>query len=145
MNDNPYKAILINKAVKNTKHREAILEILEKSDKPLTAEEIFLMLKSDGGTTCLSTVYRTIEMFDDKGLVLKSNSVSDGKARFELNNMEHKHHVVCVACHKIIVIDECPFSEFEKKLKNKINFDVTGHKFEIYGHCNECKNLDGIK
>lgn len=140
MNNNHYKEVLMNKGVKNTKNRDAILEILEKSEKPLTVEEIFLILKGNSDSTCLSTVYRTMEMFDEKELVIKSNSVDDGKSRYEMNTKEHKHHVVCVACHKIIVIEECPFAEFEKALKNTINFDVTGHKFEIYGHCNECKH-----
>lgn len=139
MNSNYYKELLVNKGVKNTKNRDAILEILEKSEKPLTAEEIFLILKGNSDATCLSTVYRTMEMFDEKGVVIKSNSVDDGRSRYELKTMEHKHHVVCVACHKIIVIDQCPFAEFEKSLKDTINFDITGHKFEIYGHCNECK------
>lgn len=139
MTSNLYKEVLLGKGVKNTKNRDAILQILEKMDRPITVEEIFLILKGNGETACLSTVYRTVEMFETKAIVLKSNSVDDGKSRYEINSMKHKHHVVCVACHKIIVIDECPFSEFEKALKEKINFDITGHKFEIYGHCNECK------
>ncbi|MBC7960343.1 MAG: transcriptional repressor [Vallitaleaceae bacterium] len=143
MDQKHFKEVLTNNGVKNTKHRDAILEVMEKSERPLTAEDIFLIIKGNGGTTCLSTVYRTMEMFENKGLVIKSNSVDDGKSRYERNTLEHKHHVVCVACHKIIVIDECPFAEFESTLRQKINFEITGHKFEIYGRCNECQLLGG--
>lgn len=136
---NKYKEVLAREGVKNTRNRNAILEILEKSEVPLTAEEIYLLLKGKNASTCLSTVYRTFEMFISKDLVIKSNIIDDGKARYELNHMEHKHHVICVGCHKMIYIDECPFGEFEKLLKNEINFEVTGHKFEIYGYCQECK------
>lgn len=136
---NTVKEILMDKGLKNTRHRELILEVFEITQRPLTAEEIFLILKGNAENTCLSTVYRTVEVFESKGLVIKSNSVDDGKARYEFNTMEHKHHVICTVCHNIIFIDECPFSEFEKALKNKIEFDVTGHKFEIYGHCKECQ------
>ncbi|PKM51212.1 MAG: transcriptional repressor [Firmicutes bacterium HGW-Firmicutes-7] len=137
---NSCKEILMDKGLKNTRHRERILEVFKKSDRPLTAEEIFLILKSNSENSCLSTVYRTVEVFEAKGLVLKSNSIDDGKARFEFNTKEHKHHVICTRCHQIIFINECPFSEFEKKLKDKIDFDITGHKFEIYGYCKECQD-----
>lgn len=139
MNKDHYREVFMDKGVKSTKHRDAILDVFNTSKTPITAEEVFFIIKGNNGSTCLSTVYRTLETFEEKGLIIKSNSIDDGKSRYELNNMEHKHHVVCVACHKIIIIEECPFAEFEKSLKEKINFDITGHKFEIYGRCNDCK------
>lgn len=138
---NKYKEVLTREGIKSTRSRNAMLEILEKSEIPLTAEDIFFILKKKNASTCLSTVYRTFEMLTSKGLVIKSNILDDGKARYELNHMEHKHHVICVGCHKMISIGECPFSEFEKMLKKKIGFDVIGHKFEIYGYCQDCKLL----
>ena len=65
--------------------------------------------------------------------------MGNDRARYELNLNEHKHHVICVGCHKMISFLDCPVEEFEKKLKEKIDFDVTGHKLEIYGYCQECK------
>jgi Fur family ferric uptake transcriptional regulator len=141
LQNNKFKEVLTREGVKNTKNRNAILEILENAHAPLTAEEIFLLLKEKNASTCLSTVYRTFEMLVSKGLVIKSNIIDDGRARYELNHMEHKHHIICVGCHKMISIDECPFEEFEKQIKKKIDFDVTGHKFEIYGYCQDCKLL----
>jgi Fur family ferric uptake transcriptional regulator len=139
--NNNFKDVLTREGVKNTKHRNAILEILEVADTPLTAEDIFLNLKEKNVAISLSTVYRTLETLTLKGLVIKANIMDDGRARFELNLQEHKHHVVCVSCHKMVPIGDCPFEEFEKMLKEKIDFDVTGHRFEIYGFCKECKSV----
>ena len=58
---------------------------------------------------------------------------------FELNRLEHKHHIVCVGCKRIFTMDGCPFEEYEKKIQKKLGFDVTGHRFEIFGYCRECK------
>lgn len=134
-----YKEILCEKGLKYTKHRDAILKILDQSEKPLTAEEMFLILKENNQETCLSTVYRTAEMFEEKELIVKINSFDDGKARYEMVSGEHKHHLICMDCHKRIAIDECPFEILQKSIKENMDFEIIGHKFEIYGYCKECR------
>ena len=137
------KKILSSKGIKKTRNRLEILEILEKAESPITVEEIFLILKNNNSSISLSTVYRAVEMFEAQELILKSNGIDDGKARYEILTAEHKHHVICLDCHRIIKIDECPFLEFQKAIENRIDFEITGHKFEIYGHCKDCKQVKG--
>jgi len=136
-----YKELLKREGIKNTKHRTAILEILEESDSPKTAEQLFISLKDKTASIDMSTVYRTLDTFSSKNLVIKSNRVDDGKALYELNHHEHKHHLLCVGCHKLISIEDCPIGELQQILKQKIDFDITGHKLEIYGYCHDCKNF----
>ncbi|WP_425802629.1 Fur family transcriptional regulator [Desulfitobacterium sp. Sab5] len=133
-------ALLAKEGVKSTKHRKAILELLENSDIPLTADEIFLALKENNTSIWLSTVYRTLEMLTEKEVVIKSTLMGEDKARYEIKHDEHKHRFVCVECHKMIPLLDCPLEEFEKKLKTKMDFDVTGHNLEIYGYCHDCKH-----
>ncbi|MHB8125680.1 MAG: Fur family transcriptional regulator [Desulfitobacteriaceae bacterium] len=140
-NKNDYKEVLAREGVKNTKHRNAILGILEQSKTPVTAEEIFLSLKENHTSIWLSTVYRTLEILTSKELVVKSTIMGHDKARYEFNHNEHKHHVICVCCQKMISFLDCPIEEYEKNLKEKIDFIVTGHKLEIYGYCQECSKL----
>ncbi len=143
MEDNSkYKEVLKKEGVKSTRHRYAMLELLEKSKSPLTVEELFILLKEKTSSINLSTVYRTLETFASKNLVIKSNRVDDGKARYELNHHEHKHHLFCVSCHKLIAIEECPIGELQQILKKKIDFDVTGHNLEIYGYCHNCRKME---
>ncbi|MHB1419490.1 MAG: Fur family transcriptional regulator [Bacillota bacterium] len=137
--NNAYKELLTREGIKNTKHRNAILGVLEQSEKPLTAEEIFLSLIDQHASICLSTVYRTLEILNIKSLIVKSTIMDDDRSRYELNQNEHKHNIICIGCHKMIPFSDCPFGEFEKALKKKTDFDVTGHKLEIYGYCPECK------
>jgi len=134
-----YKELLKREGIKNTKHRIAILEILEDSDSPRTAEQLFISLRDKTASIDLSTVYRTLDTFASKSLVIKSNRGDDGKALYEFNHNEHKHHLLCVGCHKLISIEDCPIGELQQILKRKIDFDITGHKLEIYGYCHDCK------
>lgn len=136
-----YKEVLNREGIKSTRHRNAILELLEESEAPLTAEQLFIALRDKTASIDLSTVYRTLDTFISKNLVIKSNRVDDGKALFELNHHEHKHHLLCVGCHKLISMEDCPMVELQEVLKKKMDFDVTGHKLEIYGYCHDCKKL----
>jgi Fur family ferric uptake transcriptional regulator len=65
--------------------------------------------------------------------------VDDGKARYELTGDGHRHHLICTNCRKMIPIDTCPLKSLEKDVGEKTNFDITGHRLEIYGVCPECK------
>ncbi len=135
-----YKQILIHDGLKNTKHRNSILNIIQKSVQPLTIEQIYLELINQEISINLSSVYRNLKILAEKGLIIKT-SMTGNKALFEFNNFEHKHHLICIKCNRIISIGECPFAEYEKKLKEKCGFNITGHKLEIYGVCNDC-NID---
>lgn len=136
---NEYKDLFKREGLKNTKHRNAILEAMDSCEAPQTAEDIFLKLKESNVSISLSTVYRVLETLVSKELVIKSILSNDNKCVYEINRMEHKHHLVCVGCKKMISIEGCPFHEFEKTLQGKNGFDITGHKLEIYGYCAECK------
>ncbi|KJR44539.1 Ferric uptake regulation protein FUR [Desulfosporosinus sp. I2] len=136
-----YKDVLNREGIKSTRHRNAILELLEESESPLTAEQLYINLRDKTASIDLSTVYRTLDTFASKNLVIKSNRVDDGKALYELNHHDHKHHLLCVGCHKLISMEDCPMGELQQVLKKKMDFDVTGHKLEIYGYCRDCKKL----
>jgi len=133
-----YTDILKREGMKSTRHRNAILLLLEQTEHPMTAEELYISLKEKTATINLSTVYRTLDTFVSKNLVIKS-TMDDAKARYELNHHEHKHHLFCVGCHKVISIEDCPMEELQEIIKKKMDFEVTGHKLEIYGYCHNCK------
>ena len=137
-----YSTILKKEGLKNTKHRNAILEVIENSNQPISAEQIFLELKEKKNTINLSSVYRTLEALVSRDIVIKTNITGDNRATYELNRLEHKHHLICSGCKKMFSIDGCPVEEYEKQLREKTGFDITGHKLEIYGFCKECKQTN---
>jgi len=130
--------ILTKKGCKNTKSRRAVLNIMEKADTALSAEEIFILIKESGKSINLSTVYRTLELMEKMGLAVKT-VMDDGKSRYSLTGNGHKHHLICTGCHKLVEIDSCPLETLEKDVMKETSFDITGHKLEIYGLCPECK------
>jgi Fur family ferric uptake transcriptional regulator len=134
-----YGNVLRREGLKNTKHRNSILEAIENSDQPIAAEQIYIELKERNTSINLSSVYRILESLVSKGLVIKLSITGDNKALFELNRMEHKHHLVCSGCKKMFSVDGCPLEEYEKQLHDKLGFNITGHNLEIFGYCKECQ------
>jgi Fur family ferric uptake transcriptional regulator len=130
---------LARNGLKTTKHRTEILDILEGSDQPLAAEQIFLELKKRNISVNLSTVYRVLEVLADNNLTEKLTIPGDSRTLFEYNRMVHKHYLICLGCKKIIPIEHCPLKDFEKTLAKETNFTISGHKLDIYGYCPECK------
>ena len=143
-NCDEFRDILKQEGLKYTKHRASIMKVITESGKPLGAEQVFIELQGKGINVNLSTVYRTLESLAEKGLIIKTSIGSDTKTLFEINSTEHKHHLICMGCKKMLFVDGCPFDEYEKLLQDKMGFEVTGHKLEIYGYCEKCKLTNKI-
>ena len=88
-----------------TNQREIVIKIMQNTEKHLSADEIYLEASKINPSLGLTTVYRTLDLFNQIGVVQKFD-FGDGKARYELTNdpqkEEHHHHLVCVQCKTII-------------------------------------------
>jgi Fur family ferric uptake transcriptional regulator len=129
--------MLKDAGLKKTKQRNLILEIIQSSSKPITAEKIFEIIKSENNNTNLSTIYRTLNILCEKGLLFKTLK-SDGTASYQLNDASHKHYITCCSCHNSMLIDSCPIKDLSDKIVNETGFIVTGHSIELTGICPKC-------
>ncbi|HBC89798.1 MAG TPA: ferric uptake regulation protein [Lentisphaeria bacterium] len=127
--------------------REAILDVLARTDKHMSAEDIYMKLHPIYPNIGLTTVYRTLDVLSNLALIFKLE-IGDGRARYELaespKKPSHHHHLVCTGCKK--VVDYSDFidqevkllQETEKGLSEKYNFKITNHLIQFYGLCSEC-------
>lgn len=130
-----------------TTGREAILDILSKSDRHLSAEDIYLKVHPKYPNIGLTTVYRTLDVLASLGLIFKFD-FGDKRARYELaagpKGAYHHHHLICTGCNRVIdytdFIDEEVelLNQTEKSLTKKYDFKITNHLIQFYGLCNTC-------
>jgi Fe2+ or Zn2+ uptake regulation protein len=125
------------KDLKKTKPRQAIFNALEKADFPQNAFEIFSAVRENGEDISLSTVYRTLDVLTRKGVVSKTTFPGSETAVYELIQKQHKHYALCMGCHQVTLMENCPMEAFQPLLKEK-GFQITGHKIELYGYCHAC-------
>lgn len=131
-----------------TQPREIIIDILHTNESHLSAAEIYIQAHESNPSIGLTTVYRTLDMLTQMGIVQKFD-FGDGKARFELtNNPEgkgHHHHLVCLECKRIIdysdmVEEEKDFiKKIESQLEKKYNFTIMDHLIRFHGICGDCR------
>jgi Fur family ferric uptake transcriptional regulator len=129
--------------------RQAILDVLSKTIKHLSAEDIYLEVHKVYPAIGLTTVYRTLELLVRTGLVFKFD-FGDGRARYELSegpkSIGHHHHLVCTGCGRIVDYTDFINEEIEllkqteKGLSRKYKFKITNHLIQFYGLCDKCKN-----
>lgn len=128
------------KGMKWTKQRKHVYEVLRQAKEPLSAVQIYNRMdkSEEEGMYAVSTIYRILAAFEEKGLVNKTTWMGDGTVVYELNRGEHTHYAVCLECHKRVALPSCPFSHVHLE-KETGDFTVTDHKLELYGYCKDCK------
>ena len=124
--------------IKKTKQREAIWSVLTTADKPMTAIEIAEKL-GDSDTTWMSTIYRTLELLETKGVVTRTTLMGSDMAYYEITPHTHRHYAVCASCGTMVPLHTCPVVEMPKELSD-VGFTVTEHHLEIAGLCKKCNS-----
>jgi Fur family ferric uptake transcriptional regulator len=118
------------------------MAVLFSSAVPLTADDIYIHIRDGGGEKLsLSTVYRILDTLGQKEIVAKTGLIEGGKALYEIVSGVHRHNLICIKCHKLIPLGDCPLGDFEKNLEDTTGFRISGHKFEIYGVCPDCRQI----
>ncbi|SMP49492.1 Fur family transcriptional regulator [Anoxynatronum buryatiense] len=130
---------LKKKCIKVTRQREQLLRLfLSPEQHLLTAAQIHQALQLTDQNMNPSTIYRNLETLDEAGII-RQISLNDGLARYELVTDHHHHHLICLQCNRMQVVDVCPFEEINRFVKQHTNFLPVEHRFEIYGYCSECR------
>ena len=125
--------------IRKTKQRACVLSVLEHADSPMSAMEICEQTKQEDCPVWLSSVYRILDLFEKENVVLKTTRTDGDKALYELSSNKHRHYAVCLGCHKIVELDNCPLENFVPQLADS-GFQVLGHKLELYGYCRDCSS-----
>ena len=140
---------LNNYCCRLTKPRQAILNVLDRIDKHLDAEQIYKRASKIYPAIGLATIYRNLELLVRIGLVWKFDA-GDDKAKYEIAQRPeetHHHHLICKRCNGVIdysesIDNEKDFlEEREKNLSRKYNFKIENHCIDFFGLCNKCKNI----
>lgn len=132
--------ILKEAGLRRTEARVLILELMGESETPLEARQIQDLAAAKGMSEglWLSTVYRNLELFADKGLVQEVKPPESESIFYRLEVHGHNHYAICENCHMEIPLDLCPFEEIERQLQ-AADFVPTHHRLEVFGLCSACR------
>lgn len=128
---------LKKEGIRITPQRHAVLEYLLESETHPTADDIYKALEEKFPNMSVATVYNNLRALRNVGLI-RELTYGDDSSRFDCNMTEH-YHIMCEDCGKIVDFHYPPLDEVESLAEKVTGFEVSHHRMELYGKCNECK------
>lgn len=126
---------------KLTPQRRVIMQaFLDYSEKHLSAEDIYGIVKEKNPDIGLATIYRTLDLLAELGILQKMN-FGDGRSRYEFSedHVHHHHHLICLKCGMVQEFEDDALENLEQEIAQKSGFTITDHQLKFYGHCKKCK------
>ena len=103
-----------------------------------TAQEIYSRLRRGGDAVGLATVYRTLSLLSEHG-VIDEFAHRPGETCYRLCGEGHHHHLVCARCHGVAELEGCEVDEWLGKAAREHGFTPIGHTLEVTGLCAACQ------
>ena len=120
------------KGVKLTDQRKIIAKIMSDSQDHPDVDELYKRASKIDSKISIATVYRTVKLFEEAGIVAK-HDFRGGKARYEELNEGHHDHLIDIKTGEIIEFVDEEIEKLQKKVADKYGYKLVDHKLELYG------------
>ena len=130
--------LLARQGVRVTRQRLEVLRELSRERDDITAQELWRRLRDSDSQTGLATVYRTLALLADKGVV-DTLSHHGTELCYRLCTDSHHHHLVCSSCHRVVEVEQCGLGNWLDTVTAQHGFVATDHRVEITGLCRACR------
>jgi len=126
------------RGLRHTPQREVILSAFLSTEKHVSVEELYKIVKKKADNIGYVTVHRAMKLFLKSGLCNEAD-FGDGVLRYE-HKYEHTHHdhLICTKCGKFIEVFDSQIEKLQDKLVFRYKFTPLKHKLEIFGLCSKC-------
>jgi len=133
-----FQELLEKKGLKFTRERRELIQEILRLKTHFDADGLHDLLKSKGSQISRDTVYRTIPLLLECGVIQKS--VGDGRREyFERTSVKgHHDHMVCIACGKIIEFHSDLIEKIQTEVCSEYGFKLVFHDHRLFGHCKDC-------
>jgi|TARA_Y100000996_G_scaffold155525_1_gene119746 Fur family ferric uptake transcriptional regulator len=122
----------ISKGVKLTDQRKIIAKVMSESADHPDVNELYLRVTKLDAKISIATVYRTVKLFEEAGIITK-HDFKGGKARYEEVSEGHHDHLIDVNSGEIIEFVDDEIEKLQKKVADKYGYNLVDHKLELYG------------
>jgi len=118
--------------------RLLVYQELSSVSRPVSPLEIYQDLLKKRKRIGLTSIYRSLGLFESLGIVFK---ITNGSAvKYKLCESEnHHHHIICKACGNVAELNFCGISDWSKKVTKSTGYQVVDHQLNFFGFCKDCK------
>ena len=122
----------LTKGVKLTDQRKIIARVMTDSNDHPDVDELYTRVSKIDSKISIATVYRTVKLFEESGIVTK-HDFKGGKARYEQLMESHHDHLIDIKTGEIIEFVDDEIEKLQNKVAEKHGYDLVDHKLELYG------------
>ncbi len=120
-----------HKGMRMTDQRRTIAQVIEQAADHPDVEELHRRAAAIDQRISMSTVYRTVNLFEEAGLVTK-HDFKDGRARFELIPDEHHDHLIDIRSGKVIEFRNEEIEAIQEVIAKRLGYRLVDHRLELY-------------
>jgi Fur family ferric uptake transcriptional regulator len=136
--DQKFEEYLKSKELKYTSERNLILKAIFSFHKHFDVEDLFEKLRKQGKDVSRATIYRTIPLLLQSGLITETFRCQDKISYEIIFSKKHHDHLLCVKCGKTIEFFNEKIERLQDEVCKKHNFKPLEHRLGIKGYCEDC-------
>ncbi len=127
-----------------TRQRDLVAQVIFLSEEHLSVDEILRLLKEQGEAVGTATVYRTLEVLVESGLV-RAHDFGEGFRRYEaMPAQTHHEHLICDRCGRVVEFQNERLERMLPIIADEHGYQHQRHRVEIYGVCADCRRRELI-
>jgi len=122
----------IEKGVRLTDQRKLVAKVMSESEDHPDVDELHKRVSKLDSKISIATVYRTVKLFEEAGIVAK-HDFKGTKARYEEASQDHHDHLIDVNTGEIIEFVNDDIEKLQQKVAGKLGYKLVDHRLELYG------------
>ena len=125
------EAVCADKGMRMTEQRRVIARVLQAADDHPDVEELYRRASAVDPNISISTVYRTVKLFEDAGII-ERHVFGDGRSRYETLPEEHHDHLIDLRSGTVIEFRDEEIEKLQQKIAQKLGYKLVDHRLELY-------------
>ena len=124
--------LCVDRGLRMTDQRRVIARVLSDAADHPDAEELYRRASSIDPHISIATVYRTVKLFEDAG-ILERHDFRDGRARYEEAPESHHDHLIDIQSGSVIEFRNEDIEKLQRRVAEELGFELVDHRLELYG------------
>ncbi|KZL19587.1 Ferric uptake regulation protein [Pseudovibrio axinellae] len=121
-----------HKGMRMTEQRRVIADVIQSAEDHPDVEELYRRASQIDPKISISTVYRTVKLFEDSGII-ERHDFRDGRSRYETVSDEHHDHLIDLRSGEVIEFRSEEIEKMQEEVARKLGFKLVDHRLELYG------------
>jgi Fur family ferric uptake transcriptional regulator len=122
----------VEKGLRMTEQRRVIARVLGSATDHPDVEELYRRASAVDPRISISTVYRTVKLFEDAGII-ERHDFRDGRSRYETASDDHHDHLIDLRTGKVIEFRDAQIEALQEAIAERLGFRLVDHRLELYG------------